>query len=97
MSDKKQPEALSDGDLDQVSGAGGEIPFPDIGSGGGKEFKGSGNVKSSSSSGDETGTDKGMISSSTSEPAKVVTGGLDEKVDGIPGTTSGPAPNNRST
>ena len=97
MSDKKQPEALSDGDLDQVSGAGGEIPFPDIGSRGGKEFKGSGNVKSSSSSGDETGTDKGMISSSTSGPAEVVTGSMDTKFEGAPGTTTGPAPTNRST
>ncbi|MCB2077298.1 MAG: hypothetical protein KDE55_06315 [Novosphingobium sp.] len=97
MTEEPKATELTDGDLDQVTGAGGEIPFPDIGSGGGKEFKGSGNVKSSLSSGNEAGTDKGMISSSTSEPAKVVTGGLDEKVDGIPGTTSGPAPNNRST
>ena len=97
MSDKKQPEALSDGDLDQVTGAGGEIPFPDIGSGGGKEFKGSGNVKGSSSSGDDAGTDRGMITSSSSGPAEFVTGSTDVKVDGVPLPTSGPLPTNKST
>ncbi len=94
--DGKKAEGISDDELDQVVG-GNPVPYPDIGGGGGGKTVKVGSVSggSKSSTGDEAGTTKGVVSGKTTGSTSYTTASTDVKAEGSPVSITGnPGMNN---